>query len=165
LGIGFSARREWVSVYSHLWKKELSYSALLQPHRPRPWNAFRLKPAQCIILKDLVFDLDERVRYFGFLDNRQGMVISELRESAAGDEHPGESQLVRDLTFFKGAMASWSLYFGRVKYSLVTHDTFRIILIPVESGLIIITAEASLPPEKVEMISNRIHGELLLGKV
>lgn len=96
--------------------------------------------------------------------------MSELRRNPLGtsgivDAHPGESQLVRDLTFFKGAMASWSLYFGRVRYSMVTHDSFRIIMIPVESGLIIITAEASLPAESAERISDRIHDELLLGKV
>ena len=115
-------------------------------------------------LKNIVFDLDERVRYFGFLDNRQGMVVSELRKPAEGN-HPGESQLVRDLTFFKGAMASWSLYFGRVRYSLVSHDEFKIIMIPVESGLLIITAEASLPLSYVEEISSRIHLQLALGKV
>ncbi|MHB8567336.1 MAG: hypothetical protein ACYC7D_10265 [Nitrososphaerales archaeon] len=124
-----------------------------------------MKLAECIALKNVVFDLDERVRYFGVLDNRQGMMMSELR-TPENENHPGESQLVRDLTFFKGAMASWSIYFGRVRYSLVSHDSFKIIMIPVESGLLIITAEASLPLSYVEDISNKIHDELgILGKV
>gem|GEM_PF-2692924 len=124
-----------------------------------------MKLAECVALKNVVFQLDERVRYFGVLDNRQGMMMSELR-TPAGESHPGEAQLVRDLTFFKGAMASWSIYFGRVRYSLVSHDSFKIIMIPVESGLLIITAEASLPLSYVEEISTRIHEQLgILGKV
>lgn len=118
-----------------------------------------MKLSECITLKNMVFELDERIRYFGVLDNRQGMIMSELR-TPLDNSHPGESQLVRDLTFFKGAMASWSLYFGRVRYSLVSHDSFKIIMIPVESGLLVITAEASLPLSYVEDISSKVHDEL-----
>ena len=114
-------------------------------------------------LKNMVFELDERVRYIGFLDNRQGMVMSELRNK--DETHPGESQLVRDLTFFKGAMASWSIYFGKVRYALVSHEAFMIIMIPVESGLLIVTAEASLPLHYVEKIADKIHEQLILSKV
>ena len=45
-------------------------------------------------LKDDVFNLDDRIRYFGFMDNRRGMVMSELRDP--NDSHPGETQLVHD---------------------------------------------------------------------
>ncbi len=122
-----------------------------------------MKLAECISLKNMVFELDERVRYFGFLDNRQGMVMSELRNK--DETHPGESQLARDLTFFKGAMASWSIYFGKVRYALVSHEAFMIIMIPVESGLLIVTAEASLPLHYVEKIADKIHEQLVLSKV
>lgn len=91
------------------------------------------------------------MRYFGYLDNRQGMVISELRDK--DESHPGETQLVQDLTFFKGAMASWSIYFGKVKYSVVSHDKFKIIMIPVEGGLVIATTEASAPVEFAETLT------------
>ena len=84
------------------------------------------------------------------MDNRQGMVISELRNK--DQDHPGELQLVRDLTFFKGAMASWSLYFGQVRYAVVNHDLFMIILIPVEGGLAIITAESTLPLDFIDRL-------------
>ncbi len=91
------------------------------------------------------------------------MIVSDLRKDYRG--HPAENQLIRDLTFFKGAMASWALYFGSVQYSLVSHDSFKIIMIPVESGLAIITAEPTLPLEYVERISNEIRARLALGKV
>lgn len=110
-----------------------------------------------------MFNLDDRVRYFGLLDNRQGMVVSELRNKE--DNHPGEAQLVRDLTFFKGAMASWSIYFGHVQYSVVSHDSFKIILIPVEAGLVIVTAESSLPLEFVEKVAQTVRHQLTLGKL
>lgn len=122
-----------------------------------------MKLDECFALRDLVFQLDERIRYFGFLDNRRGMVVSELRREYDG--HPAENQLIRDLTFFKGAMATWSIYFGHVEYSVVSHDSFKIIMIPVESGLLIITAEPTLPLEYVERISNVIRSKLPLGKV
>lgn len=109
----------------------------------------------CLQLKKDIFELDERIRYFGFMDNRQGMVVSELRDPR--DSHPGEGQLVRDLTFFKGAMASWSIYFGHVQYALVTHDAFKIIMVPVEAGLVIVTAEASFPVEQVESVSKAVR--------
>ncbi len=106
-------------------------------------------------IKENVFSLDERIRYFGYMDNRQGMVISELRDP--NKSHPGEMQLVRDLTFFKGAMASWSMYFGHVQYSVVSHDSSKIIMIPVEAGLVIITAESSFPIQKVETVAETVH--------
>ena len=109
-----------------------------------------LKTGEYFHLKDSVFGLDNRIRYFGIMDNRQGMVISELRNK--DQDHPGEMQLVRDLTFFKGAMASWSLYFGRVRYAVVNHDLFMIILIPIEGGLAIITAESSLPLDFIDRL-------------
>jgi len=92
-------------------------------------------------------------------------MISELRNKE--QDHPGESQLVRDLTFFKGAMASWSLYFGKVRYAVVSHDLFMIVLIPVEGGLVIVTAESSFPLESVEVLSNAVQRELQIvaGKV
>ncbi|HYB03021.1 MAG TPA: hypothetical protein VED17_01075 [Nitrososphaerales archaeon] len=114
----------------------------------------------------MVFSLDGRVRYFGYMDNRQGMVMSELRNKS--EDHPGEAQLVRDLTFFKGAMASWSLYFGAVRYAIVSHERFMIIMIPVEAGLVIVTAEADLPLELVERFSRAVHlqlSQLVSGKV
>ncbi len=117
-----------------------------------------LKLAECLQLKEAVFSFDGRVRYFGFMDNRQGMILSELRNK--DEDHPGEAQLLRDLTFFKGAMASWSLYFGRVKYAVVNHEQFMIIMIPVEAGLVIITAEADLPLEDVEEFSRIVRGQL-----
>jgi hypothetical protein len=91
------------------------------------------------------------------------MVVSELRKGL--EEHPRENQLIRDLTFFKGAMASWALYFGTVRYSLVSHNLFKIVMIPVESGLVIVTAESSLPLDIVERISEVIRTEITLGKV
>ncbi|MDG6906187.1 MAG: hypothetical protein JRN20_10430 [Nitrososphaerota archaeon] len=109
----------------------------------------------CLQLKDDIFKLDDRIRYFGFMDNRQGMVVSELRDPR--DSHPGESQLVRDLTFFKGAMASWSIYFGHVQYAVVSHDAFKIVMIPVEAGLVIITAESSFPVDNVETVSKAVR--------
>lgn len=117
----------------------------------------------CVQLKDDVFSLDDRIRYFGFMDNRQGMVMSELKDP--NDSHPGEGQLVRDLTFFKGAMASWSIYFGHVKYSVVSHDSFKIIMIPVEAGLVIVTTESSFPIENVETIAKTVGGFLMQAKV
>jgi hypothetical protein len=117
----------------------------------------------CIQLKDDVFKLDDRIRYFGFMDNRQGMVMSDLRDP--NDSHPGEAQLVRDLTFFKGAMASWSIYFGHVQYSVVSHDKFKIIMIPVEAGLVIVTTESAFPIEKVEMVAETVRDLLLQAKV
>lgn len=112
-------------------------------------------------LKNDIFLLDGRIRYFGFMDNRQGMIMSELRDPTSS--HPGESQLVRDLTFFKGAMASWSIYFGHVQYSVVSHDSFKIVMIPVEAGLVIVTTESSFPIEKVEMVAKTVRE--LLAKV
>jgi len=97
------------------------------------------------------------------MDNRQGMVLSELRNKE--ESHPGEDQLVRDLTFFKGAMASWSLYFGRIRYSVVTHDSFKIVMIPVESGLVIITTEASFPLSSVEDLEGAVREQFALGKL
>lgn len=117
-----------------------------------------MKLAECLLIKNIVFNLDERVRYFGFLENRSGMVISELR-NRENSHHP-EEQLVRDLTFFKGAMSSWALYFGHVNYSVVVHDTFKIIMIPVESGLVIVTSEASLPSQIVEDIAAKVKEEI-----
>jgi hypothetical protein len=117
-----------------------------------------LKLADCLLIKNIVFNLDERVRYFGFLENRSGMVISELRNRE--NSHNPEEQLVRDLTFFKGAMSSWALYFGHVNYSLVVHDKFKIIMIPVESGLVIVTSDASLPSQSVEDIAAKVKEEI-----
>jgi len=128
--------------------------------------SYHLKLAECLRLKDLIFGMDQRVRYFGYMDNRQGMVVGELRNKE--ESHPGETQLVSDLTFFKGAMASWSLYFGRVRFAVVSHDLFMIIMIPVEGGLVIITAESSMPLEEVENFSNLVHlqsQQLVSGKV
>lgn len=109
-------------------------------------------------MKDTVFSLDERIRYFGFLDNRGGMVISELRHKDSS-HHP-EEQLVRDLTFFKGAMSSWAIYFGHVRYSVVVHDSFKIVMIPVESGLVIVTTEASFPVQNIESISHKVKDKI-----
>lgn len=124
-----------------------------------------MKLADYLPLKDAVFEVDDRIRYFGLMDNRQGMVISELRNKE--QDHPGEAQLVRDLTFFKGAMASWSLYFGKVRYAVVSHDLFMIVLIPVEGGLVIVTAESSFPLESVEVLSRAVLRRLQMvsGKV
>ena len=122
-----------------------------------------MKLAECIHLRDLVLSLDTRIRYFGYMDNRQGMVISELRNKE--ENHPGENQLVRDLTFFKGAMASWSLYFGQVRYAVVSHDRFMIVMIPVEGGLVIVTAESTLPLEFVDDLSQVVREQLVSGKV
>ncbi len=122
-----------------------------------------MKLAEAHTLRDIIFKLDDRIRYFGFLDNRQGMVVSELRKEYGG--HHAENQLIRDLTFFKGAMASWALYFGNVRYALVSHDSFKIMMIPVESGLLIVTAEPDLPLEYVERISGEIRQRISLGKV
>jgi hypothetical protein len=116
--------------------------------------SIQLKPREYLLIKKTVFDLDERVRYFGLLDNRAGMIISELRKRESS-HHP-EEQLIRDLTFFKGAMSSWALYFGRVNYSVVVLDSFKIIMIPVESGLVVITSEASLPLQMVEEIASKV---------
>ncbi len=94
------------------------------------------------------------------------MVISELRNKE--EDHPGEAQLVRDLTFFKAAMASWSLYFGRVRYAVVSHDLFMIVMIPVEGGLVIVTADSSMPLQFVENLSLAVHrqtAQLVPGKV
>src|SRR5579872_4453534 len=106
-------------------------------------------------LKDIVFNLDSRIRYFGYMDNRQGMLVSELRNKE--ESHPGETQLVRDLTFFKGAMASWSLYFGQVNYALVSHDRFAILMVPVEGGLVIVTAESSISTEFLASLSKVVR--------
>lgn len=122
-----------------------------------------MKLTECLSLRDLVFSLDERIRYFGFLDNKKGMVVSELRKEY--EKHPAENQLIRDLTFFKGAMANWSLYFGTVRYSVVSHDSFKIVMIPVESGLLIMTGEPDLPLEQVEKLSESIRSKIALGKV
>ena len=119
--------------------------------------------ALCVELKNDIFLLDSRIRYFGFMDNRQGMMISELRDPE--NSHPGETQLVRDLTFFKGAMASWSIYFGHVQYSVVSHDAFKIVMIPVEAGLVIATTESSFPIEKVEVIAETVRRLLVQAKV
>jgi len=97
------------------------------------------------------------------MDNLQGMVVSELRNK--DENHPGESQLVKDLTFFKGAMATWSIYFGQVRYAVVSHDRFKIVMIPVEAGLVIITAESSLPLELVERFASTVRQQLVLGKL
>jgi hypothetical protein len=117
-----------------------------------------MKLAECLAMKDIVFSLDDRIRYFGFLDNRGGMVISELRHKDSS-HHP-EEQLVRDLTFFKGAMSSWAIYFGHVKYSVVVHESFKIVMVPVESGLVIITTEASFPVQSIESISQKVNEEI-----
>lgn len=138
-----------------VWSKRLSLGCLI---------AYRqLKLADCILLKDEIFQFDDRIRYFGFLDNRQGMVVSELKNKS--ESHASEERLVRDLTFFKGAMASWGLYFGRVRYSVVAHDSLKIIMIPIETGLLIITAEPSFSLTKVEEISEKLHERSLTGKV
>jgi hypothetical protein len=105
-----------------------------------------------------VFGFDQRIRYFGFLDNRQGMILSELRSKEENALHP-ENQLVRDLTFFKGAMATWSLYFGHVNYSVVAHELSKIVMIPLESGLIIITTDGSFPLQLVEELQHRLLRE------
>jgi hypothetical protein len=97
------------------------------------------------------------------MDNLRGMVVSELRNKE--ENHPGETQLVRDLTFFKGAMATWSLYFGQVRYSVVSHDRFKIVLIPVDAGLVIITAEASLPLDRVELFARTVREQIALDKL
>jgi hypothetical protein len=117
-----------------------------------------LKPGSYLLIKKTVFELDERVRYFGLLDNRAGLVISELRRGESS-HHP-EEHLVRDLTFFKGAMSSWAIYFGHVNYSVVVLDSFKIIMIPVESGLVIVTSEASLPLETVEEIASKVKEQM-----
>jgi hypothetical protein len=109
-------------------------------------------------MKDIVFSFDDRIRYFGFLDNRGGMVISELRHKDSS-HHP-EEQLIRDLTFFKGAMSSWAIYFGHVKYSIVVLVSSKIVMIPVESGLVIVTTEASFPIEGIEGISEKVKEEI-----
>jgi hypothetical protein len=116
-----------------------------------------MKLSDCLAIKEIVFALDEKIRYFGFLDNRQGMVVSELRRKEAGH---AEQQLVRDLTFFKGAMSSWSIYFGHVNYSVVVHETTKIIMIPVESGLVIVTTDGDFPIENVQSISAIVKNEL-----
>ncbi|MGI0091975.1 MAG: hypothetical protein ACREBS_09715 [Nitrososphaerales archaeon] len=116
--------------------------------------------SSCVQLKDEIFKLDERIRYFGLMDNRQGMIISELRNK--DESHPGETQLVRDLTFFKGAMASWSLYFGSVQYSVVSHDSFKIMLVPVEAGLVIVTTESSVPIGFVEHVAETVRHQFSL---
>ena len=93
-------------------------------------------------------------------------MVSELRNKL--DDHPGETQLVKDLTFFKGAMASWSLYFGAVRFAIVSHERFMIVMIPVEGGLVIVTAESDLPLEMVERFSQIVRlqkDQLLSGKV
>ena len=110
-----------------------------------------------------MFKLDGRIRYFGFMDNRLGMVVSELRDNV--ERHPGEDQLVRDLTFFKGAMSSWSLYFGRVNYSIVAHDHFKIIMIPVEAGLVIVTTEASFPLTLIDKLNETVRNEIHVSKL
>ncbi len=124
-----------------------------------------MKFSDCIALKEAVFVVDERVRYFGFLDNRRGMVMSELRVN--DETQRPENQLVRDLTFFKAAMSSWAIYFGRVNYSVVSHDTIKIIMIPIESGLAIITTESAFPLEKVELLASKLRevSALLVSKV
>jgi hypothetical protein len=117
------------------------------------------------MLRDLAFQSDETVRYFGFLDNRQGMILSELRREQAA--HNPENQLVQDLTFFKGAMSSWSMYFGRVKHAVVSHEEFKIILVPIGSGLAIITTEAGFPLSGVETLASELRRrtELLTSKL
>jgi hypothetical protein len=124
-----------------------------------------LKLDELLLLKETIFGLDARIRYFGYLDNRRGMVVSELRNKE--EDHAGESQLVRDLTFFKGAMSSWSLYFGRVRYAVVSHDLFMIVMIPVEAGLVIVTAESSMPLESVDGIARSVllKAQIVPGKV
>lgn len=123
-----------------------------------------MKPAECLVIKESVFALDERIRYFGFLDNRQGMVVSEFRRNEAGGQP--EQQLVRDLTFFKGAMSSWALYFGHVDYSLVVHDTVKIVMVPVESGLVVVTTEPEYPVEGVQRVSEIVKDRVSsLGKI
>lgn len=89
------------------------------------------------------------------------MIISELRNK--DESHPGETQLVQDLTFFKGAMASWSIYFGKVRYSVVSHNRFKILMIPAEGGLVIATTESTLPVEFAETLFDTVTR--LLGKV
>jgi len=122
-----------------------------------------LKLTEPFVLRDTLFSLDPRIRYFGYMDNLRGMVVSELRNK--DESHPGETQLVKDLTFFKGAMATWSIYFGQVRYSVVSHDRFKIVLIPVESGLVIITAESSLPLDRVELFARTVREQVLLDKL
>jgi hypothetical protein len=124
-----------------------------------------LNLSECKILRDLAFETDDSVRYFGFLDNRQGMVLSELRREQA--VHNPENQLVQDLTFFKGAMSSWSMYFGKVKYAVVSHDSFKIILVPVGTGLAIVTTEARFPLRGVEDLATNLRQtiELQTSKV
>jgi hypothetical protein len=122
-----------------------------------------LKLAECLQLRDVVFNVDSRIRYFGYMDNRQGMVISELRNKEVS--HPGETQLLKDLTFFRGFMASWSLYFGRVRYSVVSHDMFKIVMVPVEGGLAIVTTESSFPIQLVEDLTEVIDRQFAPGKL
>jgi hypothetical protein len=122
-----------------------------------------LKLAESFLLRDILFSLDPRIRYFGYMDNLRGMVVSELRNKE--ESHPGETQLVKDLTFFKGAMATWSIYFGQVKYSVVSHDRFKIAMIPVDGGLVIITTEASLPLDRIELFAETVREQILLGKL
>ena len=83
------------------------------------------------------------------------MVLSELRRDKT--EHNPENQLVQDLTFFKGAMSSWSIYFGKVKHAVVTHEGFKIILLPIDSGLAIITTEARFPLAAVENLASKLQ--------
>jgi len=89
--------------------------------------------------------------------------MSELRNKE--EDHPGESQLVRDLTFFKAAMASWSLYFGRVRYAVVSHDLFMIVMIPVEGGLVIVTTDSSTPLEFVNSLEVAVRKRTLREEV
>jgi hypothetical protein len=93
------------------------------------------------------------------------MVLSELRREET-IQNP-ENQLVRDLTFFKGAMSSWSMYFGKVTHAVVTHEKFKIILVPVGSGLAIVTTEAAFPLSRVDELALRFRQslELVTSKV
>ena len=62
-------------------------------------------------------------------------------------------------------MATWSIYFGQVKYSVVSHDRFKIAMIPVDGGLVIITTEASLPLDRIELFAETVREQVLLGKL
>lgn len=121
--------------------------------------------SECKTLRDIAFEFDESVRYFGFLDNKQGMILSELRREKT-IQNP-ENQLVSDLTFFKGAMSSWSMYFGRVRHAVVTHEGYKIILVPLSSGLAIVTTDAHFPLAKADELSAKLRQslELLTSKV
>jgi hypothetical protein len=116
--------------------------------------------SECTVLRDLAFQTHPTIRYFGFLDNRDGMILSELRREETS-RNP-EKQLLQDLTFFKGAMSSWSMYFGQVKHAVVSHEHFKIILVPIGTGLAIVTADSSFPLSGVDDLAANLRQSIAL---